>query len=300
MMHQAYVSYFFVPQIEFRGGRQALSYGDELLIGGGLGWQLYGRSFDAFKFVYTYDLGTVDLFASQLVGTDITGPILPEKDLFGLYSQWKLGEGLKEVDLYYLYYLNEYAANKMALNTFGSRLKSTLGRWNYRVEADYQTGTQTGNQIDLEVGFLTLPSSGTRFSIGGVTASKDFNQLFPAAHRWIGTADLFGRRNITGAVIKGTTKLGKKLSYQADVFRLYRATSDAPVYQLAGTLPLGKGLASDSMDLGTELDQVLKWDVSKNVLILANVSVLFPGAYMAPLLDDHHALYGFLELDVNF
>ncbi len=307
-VHQAYLSYWLAPSLEFKGGRQTLSYGDELLIGGGLGWQLYGRSFDALKWVWKHDLGSVDLFGSRLVGTDVGISALPQSntDLFGLYSQWKLGESFREVDVYYFYYVDEVFFPGLSVNTIGSRLKSTLGRWNYRIEADYQNGTLNGtpreaSQIDLEAGFLVIPSLETRVSLGAFSASKDYNQLFPAAHRWIGTADVFGRRNIAGAVVKATARVYHQISYQAEFFRLMRNSAGFPVYQLAGTIPIRKGAETDSLDLGSELDQAVRFEVSKNTILLANFSIFFPsGSYMEIQFGEQKPVYASLELNVNF
>jgi len=314
-MHQAYVSYRMAPFFEFLGGRQILSYGDEILVGGGLGWHNVGRSFDSLRGIFRYDLGSTELLGSKVVDLDAigfsntTGTSTNDSDLFAVYNRWNFGPFFKETDWYWLYFVDKSKpGHSLAFSTAGLRLKSSLKHLDYRAEVDYQAGilqhVATSNnayQVEVEAGYTVPDVITTRVAWGGTTSSEDFNQLYAAAHKFLGTADVFARRNITAALLKIYHEMGDKWKLQNEVLRLFRTSPRNNVYQIRGFGSEVLGNAkSGSSDLGFELDSSLHYSLSKMVALLGGVSILFPGESLISQFGDSKPLLAFLQMEVKF
>ena len=309
-VHQAYGNYQPYQWLQFIPGRQVLSYGDELLIGAGLGWQNVGRSFDALKVRTEYEWGSTDLFFTKLVDVDIFGPNSKDRDFSGLYHSWRFGSVVKALDLYALYLDDqqnkEYGA--LSLWTLGSRLKLSYDRYDFRGEADHQIGTSPGilsgtryaYQGDAEIGATLGPTSKTRVAIGGFASSRSFNELFAAHHRYLGTADIFGRRNISGAQLRFSSEIVSDWTLQCDVLRFFRTYRDTPAYKFLGRDPLGKGKTADSASLGTEVDLSVKVGLDRATQLFAGTSILFQGDYFRQNFGDRTPFLYFLQLETRF
>lgn len=307
IVHQAYLEYRLFRDFQIKGGRQILSYGDEVLIGAALGWANIGRSFDAIKFIYkNSDSFQSDLFWSRLVDTSTfarsgTG----SADFGGFYNSFNFGNYLKNFDLYVLYLADTRLPTSLSLWTWGLRLKSTVVQVDYRIETDYQQGTtlnslQTGNQTDLEVGYLIDSSKTLRVGAEGFIASPNFNQLFPAAHKWLGFADVLGRRNIMGVGFKSSISPITRWTLTCDSYLFYRASTDSPSYMFNGITALGSAQASTASFIGSELDVNLGFQVSSALNLSAGVNTLFSSDYLVQNFGSINPTYIFLELEARY
>ncbi len=299
-IHQAYVKYTFTSDLEFVGGRQILSYGDELLVGA-LDWNNVGRSFDAFKLKSRLVGESTELFASKLMDSNVNGPGFGDKDFYGLYHRWSICPELKNLDIYSFYLSDETGNLPSSVFTVGTRLKSTVGSFDYRTEFSQQWGVQSnphhGSQIDFEFGF-TLSRS--RLSFEGFYASPQFNQLFPTVHKWLGYADILGRRNIYGFGIHFSSEIADGLTSSLDYLDFNRSSSMDPAYKLNGITPLGSSIASMSKAIGSEIDLTMKYQLNPKFNLLGGGSLFKPGQYLADQLGNYHPLFYYIQAEHTF
>ena len=305
-VHQAYLDYKPFSNLQMIAGRQILSYGDEVLVGAAMGWANVGRSFDGVKFVYQQPGFRSDLFWTQLVETSgfVKGGI-GNADFSGFYNAFDLGSFAKNFDLYAFYLSDTRQPTSLSLWTLGSRLKSSVNQFDYRVEVDYQIGTalnqvQTGNQGDFEVGYLLDSKSKMRVATGGFISSPNYNQLFPAAHKWLGYADVLGRRNVMGGMLKFGVSPMSKLNLTCDLLQFYRTSKDAPAYKLQTNKPLGEISKSSSSSIGTELDVNLSYQLSESIQVSTGVNTLFASDYLTQNFGKTNPMYAFFEVEARY
>lgn len=305
-VHQAYADYSPVTWGKLLAGRQVLSYGDELVIGA-LDWNNVGRSFDAFRARSKYDLGFTDVFTSKLVDTNTAAPSDGDYDLHGVYNSWKFGEFAKETDFYVLYLVDGRGTGPAPLKlwTAGARVKTSLETTDYRAEVTGQSGTASGSKLsgfqgDAEGGYTFDSAKKTRLGVGGFLATKNYNQLFPTSHKWLGYADILGRRNIVGAVARFSAKPAKEWTLSFDAHQFFRASKTDPVYKLNGTTALGTGGGSSKNDVGTEADLTAKFEAAQNVVLTGGASVLVPGGYLRDQFGSRLPLFYYAQMEIRF
>lgn len=282
LVHQAFVDYR-LGDFTLRLGRTALAYGDEIIVGAAE-WGNIARSFDAVRVRYTYSLGTLDSFASKLVETNASTAGPGDKDFYGMYSSMNLGAGLKAVDAYVLYLRDTSVAKSMKVGTFGVRAKSNVGQLLYRVEAATQWESSAGNegyQADLELGWQSEAKHKLMLSLEGFTTGKTYEQMFPTAHRWLGYADLFARKNISGGVAHLSVKPRDHFTAQLDYHQFLRTNASAPAYKMVSpSTAIGSPSKSASKELGSEIDASLFYEVNDTLTLSGAYCVFFLGEYM--------------------
>lgn len=306
IVHQAYLDYRPFESLRMIGGRQILTYGDELLIGAALGWANVGRSFDAIKLIYKEGDAQTDLFWSRLVDTStFTKAGNGSADFGGLYQSLNFGTYLKNFDPYVFYLSDTRATSSISLWTAGLRMKSSVSSIDYRAETTYQAGTvgvdaQSAFQEDLELGYTLHPQSKLRLGLNGFYATPQFNQLFPAAHKWIGVADVLGRRNLYGGAIRASVTPHTDWTVSLDLFQLYRVSLDHPLYVLNGLNSLGSARATSSSSVGTELDFNVIYKVSSDVTLSAGINTLFSSDYLVSNFGAINPVYSFVEIEARY
>jgi hypothetical protein len=310
-VHQAYLDYQPFENLRMIGGRQILTYGDELLVGAALGWANVGRSFDAIKFTHNFEsLGFLsfktDLFWSRLVDTSTWNSAgTGSADFGGIYQNIKFGRFLQNFDPYFFYLADTRTTANLSLWTFGLRLKSSFEWWDYRAETTFQTGSNLTSpedafQEDLEIGYTVLPSSSLRIALNGFYASPQFNQLFPAAHKWLGVADVLGRRNIYGGGIRSSASLHSQWNVTLDFYQFYRVDIATPVYMLNGLTTLGSANATTSSHVGSELDFNILYKVSSVVNLSTGINTLFASDYLISNFGPINPIYAFFEIEARY
>ncbi len=284
-IHQATIEYRPSDRFQFVFGRQLLSYGDEVVLSG-LDWDNVGRSFDALRARYSHSLGWLDFFYSKLFAARVTATAqgAGDGDFLGLYSTNNFGSGLSSTDLYLLYRRDQTTGTKLELFALGARVKDRLGAFDYRAEVTKETGSQFTDaagayQIDLEAGWNFETPFRSRIGLQVFQAGSTYDQLYPLAHKYLGIADIFGRRNIQGGVIHLTTMPTEGLSAQIDWHYLMRTSTSAPVYKLNGSSALGTGTSASSI-VGSEFDLILSYAISKEITATLGGGVLLPGEYL--------------------
>lgn len=305
-VHQAYIEYALSSAFTLKAGRQVLSYGDELILGA-LEWNNVARAFDAIKIRHSSEMVKNDFFYSKLVDMNVTSGGNGDYDFMGNYNSFSGLAGIKEFD-FYLLYLNDTRGTAPApvrLGTAGLRAKSMFDEaFDYRAEFTQQFGTLAGStagaygtQGDFEAGYTFAGSSPVRIGLEGFYADKDYNQLFPTAHKWLGVADVFGRRNIYGAKLLSSVKFSDQFKLMTDVHRFYRADETLSAYNTSGSAIAGSNTGGKA--LGTEIDCVAQYELSPRTSIQGGGGILFPSDTMKAVHNGKPA-FAYVSWDVKF
>lgn len=299
-LHQAYIELRAADFLTFTLGRQLLSYGNEVVLSG-LDWDNTGRSFDALKAHYAHSVGSIDLFYSKLFASSVTATTVGsgDSDLLGIYSANDLGRGLEGADAYFLFRRDQTTGVSRDLFALGIRIESRIGDWDYRAELTKEFGSAftdpaSAHQLDLETGWSFAKPFKSRLGLELFHSGSDYDQLYPLAHKYLGIADAFGRRNIQGAVIHLNGTVGKGLTAQVDVHYLLRSSTSSPAYKLNGTSALGTG-ANTSANIGMETDLIVNYAFSNDVTATLGGAMLIPGDYLRAELGDVTPTFWYMQ-----
>ncbi|NUN12919.1 MAG: alginate export family protein [Myxococcales bacterium] len=300
----------------FDVGRFEMSYGDELVIGS-VGWHHTGRAFDGVRFHANLDDNGawLDGFVSVLKEGFVEGPVdesIGAGDLYfmGIYAGLGKFAGPDfDLDAYALFRLAPETDEDPVVRggttelTVGLRSKGPIGDVvDYRVEAGVQFGKRglegvadnvdvLAFQGDAEFGFSFLDDKALRVALHGFFASGDdpetadkaegWNQLFPTAHKWLGTADVIGpRTNVAGGAAHVSWKLHPNVVFLLDGHGFFR--------------PEKVGGADGYW--GTEVDAGLLFKPGKALTLRLTYDVFLP----AEDFDDDVMHFGELELRTKF
>lgn len=277
-VHQAFMTYRPEGLVDIKLGRQELNYGDELVIGK-TDWSTVGRSFDGVTVRKTHSKGWVDVFVTTILETNATTSANGDANFIGLYSNWNLLELIKDIDVYYLHFSNPNVSPHYYVTAVGARAKSTIDRFDFRLETTFEDTGATGlneNQTDGEVGFSLVPERKTRAYAEYFRASKDYNQLFPSGHKYLGFADLLSRRNLHGGKLGIESLIAGDLMGSLSYHMFYRMDKDRPVYNYAGTAYANGGTSGDVLN---ELDLNLEYPLNDSLSIAGLLAYHLPGNY---------------------
>ncbi len=281
-IYEAFVSYKAMEHFNINVGREALGFGDQMVIGT-LDWSTPGRSFDLVKLNYNDGTYNHDFFYSKLSDNLTNTEKSDDVDLYGAYfSRNKNGLLFDEFDLYY-FNLNSKKASHLwgliEMSTVGGRFKGLAGQLLYRLEGGYQAGSNVGDdayQVDGELGVQT---SALTASLGINQAGKNYRQLYPTAHKFLGFADLFGRRNIRSYVFHYVKPL-RKWRIKFDFHWFERVNTSQPLYKVSGAN--GATYAqptTEATDVGFEADLVFNYSPYTHTSIELGFSRFTPGSY---------------------
>lgn len=297
-------------------GRFEMSYGDEFVIGA-VGWHPTGRAFDGVRIHTTLDENGawLDGFVSVLKEGFVEGPVDEAPgagDLYfmGIYAG--LGKYLGpdfDLDAYGLLRLAPETDQDPVVRggttelTVGVRSKGPIGDVvDYRVEVGVQVGKRgldgTADDVDVlafqgdaEFGVSFLDDRAFRVALEGFFASGDdpetadkaegWNQLFPTAHKWLGTADVIGpRTNIAGGAAHVSFRVHPNVVLLLDGHGFFRPE------KVGGT---------DGY-IGSEMDAGLVFKPGKALTLRLTYDVFLP----AEDFDDDVMHFGELELRAKF
>lgn len=297
--HQAYGKYEPMEMVQFTLGRQVLSYGNELLIGES-DWVNVSRSFDALKARVSYGIGWTDLFASKLVDTNISGAGPGDKDFYGLYTGLNFGEYLKQFDIYFLDLHDNTVNPTTDMQAMGARAQSKIGQFDYRAEWTREARSTSGYQYNAELGYALDITQQPRLAAEYFYASQDFDQLFTTGHKWLGYADVLGRRNLSGYGVHLTSGILSWMSGQVDYYSFQRASKDGPAYKLNGTSALGTAAGSTSNNIGSEIDVTLKFKPSPGIGFSAGFAQFNSGSYLKDQFAGIDPKFYYAQMEMKF
>jgi len=309
-VHQAYLDFKLAGDSTLTAGRQEISYGDQLLLGA-VGWSNIGRSFDAARaHVALGAYGKLDVFKAELVDANVTSRTDGDYSLNGLYYMHSLGEYVKSFDLYYFNKADHRTSNGTPsenINTYGARLKSKVADFDYRVEYSAQsgripTGTAKKNsesQYDVELGYSLAPLK-TRLAVEMFNSSEFFDQLYPTAHKWLGFADQFARRNISGYAAHLSLWPTDELSFLVDYHMFKRTKTTSGAYKFNASTPYGT--TGTEKDIASEIDVTLNYKLRENLRLSALYATVAPGKYLKAqsAAQKDATSYTYLEIQASF
>ncbi|MEZ4287245.1 MAG: alginate export family protein [Polyangiales bacterium] len=307
-LHEGFVA-FRNKHFEFRFGRFEMAYGDELVIGS-VGWNPTGRSFDAFRLRVTPNdtAAFVDAFFS-VIGEGAK-PKFGGGDVYFAGTYAALGPLFSksmDIDAYILgqfrvaYSDATTTVAKLARITIGSRIKNTIGAFDYRAEAALQTGrnadaTILAGQVDAEIG---LKVGKFRGSLEGAFASGDnpnsskdeaYDQLYPTAHKWLGLSDIIGARsNVASGILHAAFS-------PSDVWKIY---ADGHVFFRPQDIVRNDGMTvsvTESGYFGSEVDLGAIYTIGPGLKARVGYALFIPS-------DDAYATKKpahFLEVEIRY
>lgn len=301
-LHQGYIDWHPADFFNLIVGRQELAYGSHRVLGNSE-WGSTGRSFDAAKFRLGYSSGDTEFFFSKLNNNVTVDDIADDKDLAGMYNSWKIGP-IRDFDLYLLYQRSGAVFPNKHLWAIGLRLASEVEMVDYDVELTKEGGPLTpsaAHQFDFGLG---LNGGGgqfkARFGFGGFVAGKGYDQLYPTTHKFLGDADVFGRRNIFG--FKSDLGIGYSdtFTFKLGYHYFARAYKEAPAYAIDGATPIGIADGSRARALGNEIDLSMLVQGSDYVFVGLGVALLFPGQYLVDQFGTDRPYQYYTQMTVKF
>ncbi|MBN21468.1 MAG: hypothetical protein CL678_09305 [Bdellovibrionaceae bacterium] len=272
---EANVDYEIARYLMMKIGRQEVSYGDHFIIGS-LPWANTGRSFDGLKFTYKSKKGFTDLFYSKISDNFTSRIPSDDVDLYVLYNSYELNQYLKPLDVYYIYQDDEIVGNPQ-IHTLGVRVKGQIGPIFYRTEDSIQKGKglgENGYQYNLEIGGKVYKYT---LSAEYAVAGSDYRQLYPTGHKFLGFADVLGRRNIRQIAFHLKGDVISWLGVRADYHIFSRPENTKSAYQLLGG---SWGSLGNSTSIGSEVDLVFTFKVKHGLKFQLGGSIFTPGDYM--------------------
>lgn len=305
-VHQAYLSYQFTESFKVVAGRQVLSFGDDLVVGP-LEWNNVARTFEALRFNIKKESSyQLDYFWSKLVDTNATNSGSGDYDFYGAYNAWQFDHWFREFDAY-LFYSKDSRGNgvdPLNLATMGLRFKTKYGQWDTRTEVTQQMGRVNGSrgdaygtQADVEIGHTFSTDRPLRVGIEGFYSDEKYNQLYPTLHKWLGIADVFGRRNIQGGKLLTSWSISERLILSTDFHLFFKAKEEQSAYRLNGTALVGS--ASSKKFLGSELDGVANYQWDENNSLQGGFGVFFASHPMRAIRKEN-PVFGYFSWEMKF
>lgn len=286
-----------------RAGRQELNFGEQRLIGAS-DWGNTARTFDALRASLTRPGVQVDAFVSSVVVVT-QGAFDRRKHgetLSGTYVSFSHLLPRSVVEPYVFAKLQQHATGELgapgdgATYTFGARSAGAVGpRFDYGVEVALQRGHVAADTIDALAGhyaggwLLTRSRVKPRVVAEFNHASGDgnprdgrrqtFDQLYPTNHSKYGIADQMEWRNMQDVMVGFAIDPTRKLKVNADVHRLFLATTGEGLF--VGTTRRVLNRTATSRTVGDEIDIQTAYAFSKELSFAAGVGTLFAGDYLA-------------------
>jgi hypothetical protein len=283
--YQAWIQWSPRGPFEIKIGRQELAFGAERLVGRA-DWSLAGRSFDTARINLTHKLHSLTLFYARIDSAS-GGPqsLGGNHEFYGAYLTMQ-PRWIDTIEFYVFENDSETLPKPLNLTTYGTRWD---GRWQdvlWNLEATGQTGEVQGLalqdfQADTEIGRIFEIPRGLEVSLQYVYASKNFNQLFPSSHEFLGAMDYFGRRNIQDVEFNARLRLRSGWKGKLEVHQFYLADNSGTPFGLTGGVPIPvHGTATHADEIGTEADLAIekKW---RHFSLSSGASVFRLGKYFA-------------------
>lgn len=306
-MHQAYFLLNPNDLVEFKVGRQEITYGEDVVIGRAR-WNNAGRAFDAAKFSFKPSWARIDLFYAKILEQNWNaGNKVDDKDMYGMYTELteSLVPKIKELHVY-AFHENDRSDGKITgskdkLTLAGSRLKTAVDWLDVRSEHVAQTGDRAGVDFKGYLGILEVGATYKEFVKSRISAefshgSKDYNQFYATPHRVLGFVDLYGRRNIQDLTVSYGVAPSDTFKAKLDYHSFMRVDTTQPLYNLR-MAQIGDGKDS-SRYAGSELDLVLNETFMKKFAVEGGACLYFPGGYTKSIGSDM-PLFFYLQTGVE-
>lgn len=302
-MHQAYMSHRLTKNLSFTAGRKELSFGDELIVARNA-WNYIGRSFDVFALDWKFwSNSSVKFFSSKLEENDWQLKNDMEQDFHGVYAQVRQRFLLEELDLYVFQQVldqDSLQTGHESLSTYGVRAKSETNGVSLIAELALQEGLITDSQLKSAQHMFQVRGikrfSEINLEVGVNQASADWNQVYHAAHRWLGHGDHFQRRNLVSVfAVLGISLSRLSASFAAHQF--WRLDTNRTLVSAQGDNYGSEGTASEA---SFELDVDLRYRLDKNLSVQAGLAYAMAQSYFKDQGVTRDPVWGHLSLSSSF
>jgi hypothetical protein len=315
-VYQAYMNIKFDSHFSLKGGRQALKYGDELIVGPA-NWGLYGRSFDALVARWANAGSFVDVIYGKVAdfGNRSAGG---DRDLYGVYTSWNLGFWFKSVDVYWLQRMDHDNKNTGGpddgtdnkYSVAGTRMLFEWGAFNLSAEYAKGDGSKVfvgdGSGTDMYTATLGYKVTDKhKVALEYAVAGENWNDLYATTNRALGRTDVVGRRNIEAIALHWTSEFSDYFDLEFDYYRFQRASTDTRAFRTNTTSAFGSA-TDTSKDLGQELDLTLKYKQNAAITWSVSYSQFLTGSYFEKTLEqaglntDRNPAFYYVMLETKF
>jgi Alginate export len=311
--------------VDVLAGRQALSFGDERLIGPS-NWLNVGRTFNVARVNFHQTGYKVSVFASSVVpgeNSDLHNA-LPGNNLYGIYASFQNIVPKAKFEPYVLWRVapanpelsEEVGHGHLSEVNLGLHWKGTLpAHFDYDSEFDGQQGSLGNYSIGAWAGYTglgkTFPkapaamrtflelnyASGTRHP--GGHEWNTFDQIYPSNHDKYGFDDLIGRRNIAQFRTGLEEVPAKKWRLKQQFEGFWLATSDDNLYSSSGAISV-LAHPGASRHVGNELDLVAEYTLDKGLNFGFGYGRMFAGSFLKTTTPGHDYQYPYAYFQYNF
>lgn len=262
-------------KVEYKLGRQALAYGDYIVLGS-RNWTAGAMAFDAMKF--TVPVGgssKLDIVYSTISQGSDAASANDDTTLTFLYFK-AIEEQQRNLDFYVIDNDNRQSDNKTM--SYGFRYKGKVQDFDYRTENIAQNDIKHDkieHNLNLELGYkLSHP---LRAYVGFAQASENYNQLYVNRHKYNGVIDIVGRKNLNTYELGMTYQQSSKLDFKFQYFTFSQKHKNVGVYNASVTNKL-IGDSSKSQ-IGNEIDFFVNYKLSDYEKLQFSVSEFKHGDY---------------------
>jgi hypothetical protein len=338
-LHQAYLEIARPARLPFsiRLGRQQLSFGNERLVGS-YDWDNVGRAFDALNVRFGNDEQKLNLWLAQT--RDHNAPTVARNQEFGgaYFSSSRLLPPIFDAYVLVLHDARNFESvanpadpgdqdepkTTLTLYTIGARLSSqSARRFHYDLEGAYQTGQRGFRDISaygmaLYIGHTWEQRWRPSIHAGYVFGSGDrdpndeksetFSNLFPDAHRHLGTMDYASWSNISAAHIGAQFSPKENFSCGGNWHWLSLAGEHDAWYR-AGGFNIGtpqevyrRAVPGAGKNLGNDIDLYASYIYREHLGLQLGVSKFFAGEFVKNTggLRADDSIFGYLSVAIKF
>jgi hypothetical protein len=286
-----------------RVGRQEINVGEERLVGSS-GWGNTARSFDAARLSLHWGKFRLDAFtASPVVLHDgDVGDHVPGNNLHGIYAGFEDIIPGSRLEPYLLWRINQRLKTELGgtgnldFTTAGVRWSGKLPyRLDYNLEVARQQGSLGSDRIQAWAGHWALGYAAARVwssrlvtefnYASGDGNSRDglrqtFDTLFPSAHEKHGVTDQVGWNNILHYRAGLECNPARKWTAAYKFNAYWLADPHDALYGASGAAAARNAAGTAGRFVGTELDGIVGYSISKQLQVGAGFGHLFPGAFL--------------------
>lgn len=279
-------------KLTLRPGRQMLLYGKQRLISP-LDWSNTMRTWDGIQGTFEHNKWNISGFWTQFVPVKKHDFNDADSDqpFAGIYGTRPTGIAGIGFDGYWLYRERKTLDEKR--HTVGARIFGTVGKTgpDYDVEAACQFGDSADKDVQAfmigsQFGYRFTENTfkprvyfGFDFGSGDKDPNDDkmgtFDQTYPLAHAYLGYMDIVGRQNIIDPNIGITFIPLNKLTCEVNGHFFWRARKGDALYN-AGANVVREGAPGTNLEVGQEIDLLLKYALNSQTLLLLGYSHFFP------------------------
>jgi hypothetical protein len=226
---------------------------------------------------------------------------------------------VQTTDLYAFELHEEYATGDSDFVTLGTRMKADpkkLGGFDYETEMAAQVGTLKGKDLAAFAGHWGAgynwldtawkPRIGIEYNYAtGDDNAKDgtvntFQNLFPTNHLFYGMMDLFSWQNISNPALSFSVQPTDKVKVKLDYNFFWLADTNDAWYRANGTTQVRPISPNANSYVGSELDLMVNWKITKNVMLGAGYGHFFDGKYAKASGAASDADFAYTQLTITF